>query len=294
MTRHTRVSASSDVYADISINRNRVRKQGKKIYLKDGIEFQIEFNNTSTRTYLARIKVNGNEISSHGLVIRPGEHIYLERYLDSPRKFKFNTYEIPDTRAAAKAIRENGLIEIDFYREAVPDPVRITRHHWPVYDWYVDPDPYKWVYRPSITFDGTSITLDSFSNDNTFESYTSSTARGSSSGTNTVSNATSDVFDVSSQAMHFMEPEAQQRATLRESVSKKETGRVDQGSGSQQNLQTIDMKFEAGIAKSVMFHLLPVSEKKHYTSRDLRDYCKCGRSKKRGWQFCPGCGEELR
>ena len=75
--------------ADISINNNRLRKyNGNHIYLDNGSEFQIELTNKSTLTYLAKIKLNGNYIGDGGIVLRPGEHEYLERYLDTNKKFK--------------------------------------------------------------------------------------------------------------------------------------------------------------------------------------------------------------
>lgn len=103
--------------ADIAINNNRLRKYGNRIYLKDQTEFQIEFANKTSTTYLAKIKFNGNYVSNQGLVLRPGEHVFLERYFDTQKKFQFSTYSVKDTQDIQEAIRKNGLVEIEFYGE---------------------------------------------------------------------------------------------------------------------------------------------------------------------------------
>src|ERR1035437_3413694 len=66
----------------------------KIIYLKDEEDFEIEIFNPTTESILAIISVNGKQISSSGLVIRPGRREYLDCFLDSKKKFKFSTYEV--------------------------------------------------------------------------------------------------------------------------------------------------------------------------------------------------------
>ena len=71
-------------------------------------------------------KLNGQYISNRGLVLQPGEHYYLDRYLDDKKRFKFSTYEIPNTKSAKKAIEKNGLVEIEFYQEQIFNPNTYT------------------------------------------------------------------------------------------------------------------------------------------------------------------------
>jgi hypothetical protein len=88
-------------------------------FLTKGQEFQIELFNPTTFILLAKIKLNGNAISGGGLVIRPGERIFLERFLEENKKFLFDTYQVDNIAAVKKAIAENGDLVVDFYKEKV-------------------------------------------------------------------------------------------------------------------------------------------------------------------------------
>jgi hypothetical protein len=99
------------------------------IYLNDGIEYEIELYNPTTIEYLAKIKLDGKYISNAGIVLRPGERVWLERYLDENRKFKFSTYQVDDTQQNKKAIEKNGDVEIEFYKEVIP--YKFTHTVWP-------------------------------------------------------------------------------------------------------------------------------------------------------------------
>lgn len=90
---------------------------GVNVYMNEGETFEIELHNPKTISILAKIKLNGNYISTTGLVIRPGQRVFLERFLDSNNKFVFHTYEVKDTRLNRDAIAFNGNVEVEFYDE---------------------------------------------------------------------------------------------------------------------------------------------------------------------------------
>lgn len=92
--------------------------QNRIVYLTDGDEFQIMLFNPTESKIGAKIKINGSEIPNM-VVLRPGERIWLDRYLDINRKFKFSTYTIDKTNEALNAIRNNGIVEISFYYENI-------------------------------------------------------------------------------------------------------------------------------------------------------------------------------
>ena len=84
--------------ATLAINKGRVKIYNNKsniptYYLQKGQEFQIELFNPTTDKVLAKIKLNNKLISQSGLVLRPGERVFLDRYFDIDKKFKFDTYE---------------------------------------------------------------------------------------------------------------------------------------------------------------------------------------------------------
>ena len=105
--------------AFVAVCKNRQKIYGANtIYLADKQEFGFEFFNATSDNLMVRISINGKPISTQGLVLRPGVHDYLERYIDEDRKFLFETYTVDgDSEAVKKAIQENGDIRIEFFRE---------------------------------------------------------------------------------------------------------------------------------------------------------------------------------
>ena len=101
----------------ITTNRNRIKTYDSIVYLKDGQKFELEIHNPHSFKVLCMIKMNGGYISQNGIIIRPGEKVYLERYIDKNKSFKFSTYEVEDGKENEKAIENNGSIIVEFYSE---------------------------------------------------------------------------------------------------------------------------------------------------------------------------------
>ena len=91
-------------------NYNRV------VFLNDNDEFQIQLFNPKSKKIAAKIYINDVALSNM-IVLKPGERVWLERYLDKAKKFKFSTYEVDSSAEAQNAIRNNGNIRIKFYDE---------------------------------------------------------------------------------------------------------------------------------------------------------------------------------
>lgn len=109
--------------AHVSINRNRVKQYNgspTKVYLKDNQEFEIELFNPKTMPVMAKIKLNGEYISTKGIYLKPGQRIFLNRFIDSAQKFKFSTYQIDAADSTAvNAIVKNGDLTVEFYDETI-------------------------------------------------------------------------------------------------------------------------------------------------------------------------------
>lgn len=103
--------------AHIAINRSRLKGYENRYYLKDKSNFEIELFNPHTVSVLAKIKMNGEYISSSGLIIKPGQRVFLSRYLDSNNSFLFETYEVESSKESLDAIQNNGKIQVEFYLE---------------------------------------------------------------------------------------------------------------------------------------------------------------------------------
>ena len=138
---------------NITTNRNRVKSYSGKVYLKDGQNFELEIFNPHGYRVLAKIKINGHDLSDSGIVLKPGQRVYLERYLDSTNKFLFSTYEIDGTVEALRAIAENGNLEVEFYAEYFPSGGFFTT----TTDWTYRPDQIR--YTNDIWCGGNSGTV---------------------------------------------------------------------------------------------------------------------------------------
>lgn len=105
--------------ANITVNRNRTKTYGSKIYLKSGTHYEIELFNPTKLKVLATIEIDGKSISSAGIILLPGQRVFLERWINEPRKFLFSTYEAEDSLEGKAATAENGKVKVLFYDEIV-------------------------------------------------------------------------------------------------------------------------------------------------------------------------------
>jgi hypothetical protein len=139
----------------VTKNKQRLKQYGNTVYLKNGEEFELEFFNPTYNKILAKIQLNGVYIGS-GIIIRPGERVFLERYIETSKKFLFETYQIDKTnKEALKAIEENGIVEVEFYRQYIPITVTTGSNIWytynltPINTWGI---PNSTSYCNSVTY----------------------------------------------------------------------------------------------------------------------------------------------
>ena len=108
---------SAEPSAFITVKKQRQKQNGKNVYLHDKTEFEIELYNPTSETILAKINLNDQSISTSGIVLKPGQRVFLERYLDWDRKFLFETYEVEDNKTNQNAIKNNGLVTVMFMKK---------------------------------------------------------------------------------------------------------------------------------------------------------------------------------
>lgn len=245
-----------ETYITSEKNRLRVYPHGK-IYLRDHQEYEIEFLNNSSDTFLAKIKLDGNYISEGGLVLRPGEHVFLDRFLKIAKKFTFQTYSVP--KSSKKYIKENGELRIEFFRKMIRNtyvtfgPPYYIKPSWP--DVCPRVTPPFWYHEGTTTTGGASV-------------YNSTTL------TNYSSNA--PVVNTS---------------MLRGSV---ETGITEKGEDSDQQLVDVNEEFESFCGLTKVFKLLPISTKPISVKEIKKVVCPACKTKiKKGWQFCPTCSRKV-
>lgn len=242
---------------NVTVNRNRLKMYGDAAFLKDGQNFEIELFNPHQETHLAKISINGINISQSGIVLKPGERIFLERFIDEDRKFLFEIYDVENTQESKRAIANNGSIVVTFYPEY--KPFNLSNIVTSTY-----------IYNPTITLGGT--TTGNLSYVNTNGSFTSAgttlTTTGNISGSSFTLNSVSNSV-----------------------AGSLETGRVEKGEKSDQNFENYYGNFSPFHSEIVNLKLLPASLKP-IEKKEIRSYCtECGtRMKKQNWKFCPNCG----
>lgn len=279
---------TSSCEAAICVKHNKVKMYGNFVYLQNGQEFEIELFNPTQSTKLAKIRINGNYISNSGLVLKPGQRVYLERYLDTPKKFLFETYKVEDTKEVKEAIAKNGVVHVEFYDEKEKYENLLSNLNGNIFNssnnirYYDEQLLSKGLAGTLRTNSGTTNSFLSQSNLNSnnigtvINAFTTSNVNGNFTYTaNTIGDIT--LNSVSTKAED----------------SKIETGRVEKGGKSSQSFSNYSGDFYAWSSSSVSINILPSSQKP-VESADLAVYCtECGSKNKKNWKFCPKCGTKF-
>jgi hypothetical protein len=280
--------------ANIAVNKSRLKiyKNAGTIptyYLQKGTEFQLELANPTTDVVLSKITLNGKLISQGGLVLNPGQRIYLDRYLDVAKKFLFDTYEVSNSNEMKQAIADNGDIKVEFYRESQPYYGTITLGN--------NLGNYNSGTPVNFLRSGTGITSGYV---NCTAGATTYTTNGLTN-TNNIGNASTYTSGVPTMdwmgqgSLSDTAPEPIKKAIRARSMSKSiETGRVEKGSDSDQTFKYVNKTFEYSPFHTVEYKMLPVSQKIN-TAEDInvKVYCtQCGHKLGKTDKFCSSCGKK--
>lgn len=246
--------------AHITKNRGRLKAYGQLVYLSNGSNFEIELFNPKQTPVLAKIAVNGKSISEYGIIVKPGQRVYLERFLDTPKKFLFETYEVEDpdsNQDVANAIANNGEVTVAFYDECQ------VISQAPANPWS---NPFWYSGSPIYPNYGGSVPAVLYS-----MTYTAGSE---------FTNITSSV----NTSIEFS----------KDLTKSEETGRIEAGSESSQTFENAYGNWSSWTCATVKWKILPES-KKPVEAGEIRSYCtNCGtRRKKSSWKFCPNCGTTM-
>ena len=223
-----------------------------RVFLKDGDEFEIELFNPLTSSVLAEIKLNGESISKTGLVVKPGQRVYLDCFIDSRKKFIFSTYGIDGSQESLDATAKNGMLEVFFYKEETIalenwkskfDKIIIERHHHYGYQyntyWCNTPNYNQYTVYSAGTTLGGSLNV-------TATNGTNSLSIGAS---NSFYNSTPNNFNVNGSLNNTA------------AINTTETGRIEKGANSSQGFTEVNIDFENHYIASTVIQILPESRK---------------------------------
>lgn len=303
--------------AQICINKSRLKVYNKETdptyYLEKGQEFQIELHNPTQNTILAKIKLNGQAISQGGLVLKPGQRVFLERYIDVARKFLFDTYEVNNTAENQKAIEKNGDFVVEFYNESIPNyiytvnvPQTITIQPEYVFPTSVSVTPMRSTYTTSVNAQSPTGICNTSVGYNALLSTTTNSYNTAIGGSAFYSNAKSEpkkfkpaTRGISKEQRNMLckktrsigMSEVTTDALFSETI---ETGRVEAGAASSQQLTTVSKSFDYYPFHTLEYKMLPASQQV-LTVADItvKQYCgNCGAKKGKTDKFCPSCGKK--
>lgn len=268
----------------ITTNKSRRRRYSKEssrpvYYLRNGEEFQLEIHNPTSDIVKAEIWLNGKLTSTSALVLKPGERVFLDRYLDSPQKFLFETYEVSNTKTSEKAIKNNGNVEIKFYKEdTLPRMIQTWGNYEPYHSDIVYGSP-STGNPPNDLFTYTTNTFG-------FDGTTTTT-----NFVNTTNTITLDGLDTR-ELLCDSSPDIKSKKQQIRSKKNIETGMVGKGSNSDQSFKSVHYDFEYTPFYVVQYEILPESQKQT-TVTDLNtvSYCtNCGAKYNPTHKFCAQCG----
>ena len=268
--------------AKLAINKSLLKEYSNSsneriVYMNDGTEFQIQVFNPYSYVIGVSFEFNNHNKTSQLLVLRPGERVWLDRFLDDESKLLFSTYQVGVSKVVQEAIKDNGTLCIKFYKERENKP-RVS---------------YIKEYQPCGTIDvyynniGNSYCLDDNININCASSTNICSAIDCSL---SLINSSINQAPTDSTCTSYSSSTLTKSISLPKSKSI-ETGRIEKGSHSNQKFENVYKDFEYLPFKTEYIKILPTSQKQ-INSNDLqKKYCyECGKKLNPKFKFCPSCG----
>ena len=288
-----KIMNNNDKLAKIAVNKSLLKEYSNSsneriVYMHDGTEFQIQIFNPYSYAIGVSFKFNSNSESSQLLVLRPGERVWLDRYLNNESRLLFSTYKVGNSEEVKNAIKDNGNLQIKFYKEK-------ENNYWNnrIYtnQSIIDTtEPYRhinaWYSNNANCFNNELNTLRASSSINFYNNTnTALNIDGNTTGATSTANyvATSSIADAYTKSMPT-------RAPVRSNKSIG-TGRIEERSHSNQKFDNVCKDFELWPFKIEYIKILPFSQKQVNTNDISKRYChNCGRKLNQKYKFCPFCG----
>lgn len=258
--------------AVVTVNRNRLKQYNGTYFIKDQTNFELEIFNPLTFKIGAQITLQGVNIGM--ILLKPGERIYLDRFINENKKFLFTSYEVDFNNTSLNAIRNNGDLEITFFKEQELVACNSAPY------WYTNLQVFN---QPPIinNIPGTTAPYMLYNSVGQHCTITSNSS-------NTVTSNTADISGITftgnsfytnginTQVRHKYQEKTVTPKDFRKVKSNNfVTGIVEKGDSSNQNLTTTYGNYTIYINK-VSYKLLPY-ENRPVEATEIRKYCtSCG------------------
>lgn len=124
---------NNKLVATIKVGNKVLREQGDKVFIPWNSEYSIYLKNLNSQRALVHVSIDGENVTSNGLILGNHENCNLERFingnLNKGRKFKFikRTEDIESFRGVGA---EDGLVTIKYSFE------RLQATYIPPYKWH--------------------------------------------------------------------------------------------------------------------------------------------------------------
>ena len=296
------IAINKSLCKECSVKDSNTTTWSRVVYLENGTEFQIQLFNPHKFTIGAEIYINDEKLSNR-LVLKPGERVWLERYLDVKKKFKFSTYEVEgNDPMVQEAIKDNGKIEVKFHREvriknfsSYPTITLDGNGWWNSYGKNTN----KYPGTIDVLYKNTSDNANKLETTHCYSSKLCGQGAYGEASASTIT-ATSYCADATANYSATVDLDAcypETSAATSISIPNKmicETGRIETGSSSKQEFDNVNIDFEYFPFVTEKIKLLPMSQKPVFANDLQKVYCpECGRKLKTKYKFCPYCGTEV-
>ena len=142
-------------------------KANGTVSLPFGAEYALRLRNKNDRRAVAKIYIDGENVSGGGYVINANDHVDIKRHHDKDRAFKFVALESPEAvdfgKNGPNPDKTKGLVEVHFFLEKEVKytyrPPEVHHHHHHHYRERIIREPQPWIppynphpypYRPDV------------------------------------------------------------------------------------------------------------------------------------------------
>lgn len=250
--------------------------------MNDGEQFQIQLSSNSSDYLCLQFFWNGKR-ESNQLVLRPFQHLFLDRFIDSKSKLTFKTYQTAATEGQTKDL---GTLKIIAYVGRFRQPTITTTPIYIPANWY-----------PPFNNGTTPVWQDYQITSTTYDAHTNLCISGSC-----ISNTANFSCYSNTMADYIERPESAPKSRNIKLAKKilyntpkiRQTGTVEQGRKSETELVEMNIINTYKKVQEIEYKILPESTRTLYQSSEIKIYCSgCGRRKRQKQNFCPACGRKF-